>query len=483
MVLNEILHGIDIIKVEGDPSSDIQQIAYDSRKVRDNCLFCCVKGFKSNGHHYAKQAVEKGACALLIEDDVDVPSNITKIYVSNARRSMGLVASNFYGRPTDKLTVLGVTGTNGKTTVCYLIKCILEAAGKKVGLIGTIQNMIGNEIIETERTTPEAIDLQALFADMVGKNVEIVVMEVASHALALDRVAGCQFNVSGFTNLTQDHLDFHGTMQEYKKAKAKLFEISDVGVINIDDSAGKEIVQQQMRKILTCGVNEVADIYATDIELKDDGAQFVLNGCGKEQCVKLKTSGLFSVYNALIAAGMCRALNTDVEYIKTGLETATVHGRFERIGNSADFSVILDYAHTPDGLENVLKTAQAYAKGRVVCLFGCGGNRDATKRPIMGRIAGELADYCIVTSDNPRNEDPFKIIDDVLVGVKQTKCDYSVIENRREAIEVALNMARRDDIIILAGKGHETYQEINGQKNHFNEKEIVEALMKVKEKA
>lgn len=477
MLLSEIVQTLDVIKIEGSTEIDIKQIAYDSRKVSNDCLFCCVKGFKTDGHHYANKAIEKGATALLVEEDVIVPNNITKVFVENSRRCMGDVAANFYGRPVDKLTLLGITGTNGKTTISYLIKRILEEAGQKVGLIGTIQNMIGDEVLSTERTTPEAIDLQALFANMVEHDINTVVMEVASHALALDRVAGCHFDVSGFTNLTQDHLDFHETMQAYKEAKVKLFDMSDVAVINIDDEVGKEIEINQTGKVISCSINENASVFAKDVVLEDDGAQFILNGCGESSKIRLKTAGLFSVYNALIAAGMCYELGVDIKCIKKGLENATVHGRFERIGSSSEYSVILDYAHTPDSLENVLKTAKGYAKGRVVCLFGCGGNRDTTKRPIMGKIAGELADYCVVTSDNPRTEDPYKIIEDILVGVKATNCNYCVIENRYDAIKYALDNAEKNDIIILAGKGHETYQEINGQKYHFDEKEIVEELM------
>ena len=371
--------------------------------------------------------------------------------------------------------MLGVTGTNGKTTTTYLIKHILEQAGHTVGLIGTNQNLIGSEAIETERTTPESYELQALFARMRDAGCTHVIMEVSSHSLVLDRVHGIRFAVGAFTNLTQDHLDFHKTMEEYRRAKARLFAVSDRGVINLDDPAADAMLADALCPCLTFSCEkDAADLTARNIGLHADGVSFLANTRGELARVRLAIPGHFSVENALAALGIALQLDMPLADAAKALATATgVKGRVEVVPTDTDYTVLIDYAHSPDGVENVLRAVRGFAKGRVVALFGCGGDRDRTKRPKMGAIAAALSDFCIVTSDNPRTEEPQAIIDDILEGMKDTKTPTRVIVDRPEAIRWALAHARKEDIIVLMGKGHETYQEVNHVKHHMDEREIV----------
>ena len=478
MILRELLKGIDVLRTEGSLDVDINEIFYDSRQVTPGSLFFCIEGFKADGHEFAPKAVEKGAVAVLLQRDVELPDGVTKVFVEDTRRSMGYISSAFYGNPTENMILFGVTGTNGKTTTTYMIKSILEQSGRKTGLIGTITNMIGSRKIPAERTTPESPDLQRLFHEMRKENVDAVVMEVSSHSLELSRVAGCVFDVGIFTNLTQDHLDFHGTIENYREAKAKLFKQSRMAVINVDDEHGRIILDRLDGHSFTYGIYKPADIFARDIEITAEGVSFNLHILGGKIGVNLRIPGIFSVYNALAAASACYAAGISLSDIQAGLEGIRgVPGRFELLDTGTDYSVILDYAHTPDGLENILKTARDLTQGRIVTLFGCGGDRDSAKRPLMGEVTGKYSDFCIVTSDNPRSEEPMKIIYDILPGLKKTGCPYIVIEDRRQAIEYALKNARKDDVIILAGKGHETYQQIKGKTIHFDEKEIVAEIL------
>lgn len=479
MTLSELLKDVNIKKIDGGGSMKISGIACDSRNVKPGNVFVCITGYETDGHKYAKTAVENGAVAVIAEHDlptVDVPC----VIVDNTRKAMSEMAATFYNYPYKKFKLIGITGTNGKTTTTYLIKSILEHLGKKVGLIGTNQNMIGDMIMETSRTTPDSLELMQLFDMIASHNVDYVVMEVSSHALALDRVTACTFDVGAFTNITQDHLDFHKTMEEYLAAKSILFNICSTGVVNIDDSRSGYIIDNaRCQNMITYGINQDCDLKASNIILKEDGVKFDVNYGGMEEHVDLPIPGEFSVYNALTAIGCCLAENIPLDLAVDGLHSAKgVKGRIEIVKTpGTNYTVIIDYAHTPDGLLNVINAIRGFAKGRIVTLFGCGGDRDASKRPIMGKIAGELSDFCIVTSDNPRTEDPEKIIEQVVEGVKQTECDYEVITNRFSAIEYALDHAKKNDIILLAGKGHETYQVLGKDTIKFDEREIVQKLL------
>ena len=452
---------------------DITSIAYDSRKVVEGGVFVCIKGYETDGHKFAQAAVANGAAVIVAEDKVDV--DIPVVYVENSRRAIAELACTLYGEPSKKLSLVGITGTNGKTTITYLIKSILEAANKRVGIIGTNQNIIGDKVLLTKSTTPttpNALELQQLFTEMVHYGAEYVVMEVSSHALELDRVYGCEFDVGVFTNLTQDHLDFHKTMENYLNAKAKLFGLSKKGVVNFDDDGGKTIVNNgDCNCILKTGLGEGCDLRAENIKITSRGSQFDMVYNGKTYPAMVAIPGKFSVYNALCAAGAALQLGIDIDAVIKGLASATgVVGRVEVVPTDTDYTVIIDYAHTPDGLMNIINCVKGFAEGRVITLFGCGGDRDNTKRPIMGEIAGNLSDYSIITSDNPRTENPEAIVKEIEEGIKKTNGKYITITDRREAIGYALDMAKPNDVIILAGKGQETYQIIGREKFDFDER-------------
>ena len=468
MKLNDVLNNVEIINTSNMSDVDVSGVCYNSKNIKCADVFVAVKGFSTDGHKYIKNACENGACAVVAEhftDGIDVP----QIIVKDSRIAQAQISANFFGNPAKKLKLIGITGTNGKTTCTYLIKHILECAGKSVGLIGTNQNMIGEKIIETGRTTPDSYELQSLFSQMVKEGVEYVVMEISSHALELNRVYGCEFEVGAFTNLTQDHLDFHGTMDNYAKAKEKLFSISKTAVINTDDKYGLNMALN-CNPEYTYGIYSNCNTKAENVSLMQNGVKFCVNS--KE--IFLPIPGKFSVYNCLCAYCVSKAVGICEDDIVNYLSNAHgVKGRAEIVKTNRDFTVMIDYAHTPDGIENILKTVKGFAKGRVVILFGCGGDRDNTKRPVMGKIAASLSDFCIVTSDNPRSEDPKKIIDMVVEGVKEENTPYVVIENRKDAIEYAIINAKKDDVIVLAGKGHETYQILNDKTIHFDEREIV----------
>ena len=461
---------------------DITSIAYDSRRVTPGGLFVCIKGYETDGHKYAQAAVDNGAALIVAEDEIDV--TIPVVYVKNSRRKLAELACTFYQNPSEKFSLIGITGTNGKTTITYLVKSILESAGKRVGVIGTNQNIIGDKVLSTKSTTPttpNALELQQLFTEMVHLGAEYVVMEVSSHALELDRVYGCEFDVGVFTNLTQDHLDFHKTMENYLNAKAKLFGLSKKGVINYDDDAGKTIFAKgDCKDIIKVGTEDGCDLRAENIEITARGTRFDMIYKGNTYPVSICIPGKFSVYNAICAAGIALQLGIDVETVIKGLKNATgVVGRVEVVPTDTDYTVIIDYAHSPDGLMNIINCVKEFAKGRVITLFGCGGDRDSTKRPIMGEIAGRLSDYCIITSDNPRTEDPELIVKQIEEGMKRTDGEYITITDRREAIGYALDFAKADDVIILAGKGQETYQIIGKEKFDFDERiEVYKYLRK-----
>ena len=480
MKLSELLQDIEIEQMIGSDKAEISGIAFDSREVKPGNLFVCVTGFKTDGHKFAESAVASGAAAIIAERDMS-SLGVSCAVVKNSRRVMAQVSATFYGHPDRKFCLIGVTGTNGKTTSTYLIKSALEAMGKKVGLIGTNQNMIGNEIIPSKHTTPDSLELMQLFAMMAEKKADCVVMEVSSHSLALDRVTACSFDVGAFTNITQDHLDFHGTMEEYLAAKGILFGIAKTGAVNIDDSGAEYLISNsRCERMLTYGIEKECDLRASDIVLSKNGVSFRLSYQGKSYNAELRIPGMFSVYNALTALSCLAAIGIPVQKAVEQLKNAAgVKGRVEVVETGRDFGVIIDYAHTPDGLYNVIRTIRGFAEARIITVFGCGGDRDKTKRPKMGEIASQMSDLSVVTSDNPRSERPEDIIEDILVGVKEGGGEYVVVPNRFSAIEYALDHAEKDDIILLAGKGHETYQILSDRTIVFDEREIVHKLLNV----
>ena len=473
MKLCEVLEGIDIISAEVDMNTEIESVECDSRAVSENGLFVAIRGYETDGNKFIGKACENGATVVITDNKKYATKS--RILVKDARRALALAAKNFHKNPTSDMKVIGVTGTNGKTTVTYLIKHCLEKAGHKCGLIGTNQNMIGEEIIETERTTPESNALWKLFAKMRDAGCDHVIMEVSSHSLELSRVCGIDFYVGAFTNLTQDHLDFHKNMENYEKAKAKLFEVSRFGVINYDDEAGKRIAKDAKCEVVTYSTKSSnADFVAKSINYNPASVSFAFVGIDMINRVELGIPGDFSVYNAMCAISVLLKCGLSVEDIAASLsEISGVKGRAEVVPTNTDYTVMIDYAHTPDGISNILETVKKTCQKRVIIVFGCGGDRDRTKRPIMGNIAARLADVVIVTSDNPRCEEPESIIDDIVPGILKVRNDYIRIADRREAICHALDIAEAGDIVLLAGKGHETYQEINHIKHHMDEREIV----------
>ena len=477
MKLKELLNGIRVIEMTADPELEIGHVAYDSRKVQPGGMFVAIAGFASDGNRYIPMAMGKGAVVVVTAKKplVDVPY----VLVESDRLALALIGTNFYGHPAESMKIIGITGTNGKTSVTLLLKQVLEKTlNAKVGLIGTMGNMIGFDHIPSERTTPESFELQGLFARMRDAGCTHVVMEVSSHALTLDRVGGVYFDVAAFTNLTEDHLDFHKTMDAYCDAKAMLFERCGKAVINVDDGYAHRMLEKAKCPVITCSVRGSGNLNARDLQLHAQGICFTAAPVIEKAVeVRLPIPGKFTVYNALTVLGVARSLGISLEAAAAALPGASgVKGRIEVVPTPGkDYSILIDYAHTPDGLENVLSSVKDFCKGRVISVFGCGGDRDPIKRPIMGEIGVKLADFAIVTSDNPRTEDPLAIIDDILKGIKPEMGPYVVVPERRTAIRYAMDIAKKDDIIILAGKGHETYQEINGVKYHLDEREEVAA--------
>ena len=477
MKLSRLLEGIDVRTLRADPDLEVTGVSCDSRTAGPGELFAAIPGFTADGHRFIPMAVERGAAVVLCERPPE--AGVPYVQVDDARAALARLGANWYGHPADGLTVVGVTGTNGKTTVTYLLKTVLERAlGAKVGLVGTIQNMIGDQALDTERTTPESLELQGLLARMRDAGCTHVVMEVSSHALALHRVDEIPFAVGVFTNLTEDHLDFHGTMEAYRQAKAILFTRCRTGVINLDDGAAEKMIADAACPVSTYAVRASdAGLRAERVELGADHVAFTACA-GDCRCpVRLGIPGGFTVYNALAVLGAAMALGVSLPDAAAALKNARgVKGRVEVVPTPGkDYTVLIDYAHTPDGLENVLRAVRGFCRGRVIAVFGCGGDRDPIKRPIMGRIGVELSDLAVITSDNPRTEDPNEIIRQIVAGFEGTDRPYVVIENRREAIRWAMDHARKDDIIVLAGTCHETYQILGTVKTHLDEREEVAA--------
>ena len=476
MKLKELLQGVNVLKTNVDMETEIQNVCYDSRKVGEGDLFVAVTGFVTDGNRFIPMALQKGAVAVVTA--IQPAEEIPYILVDSDRLALALLGKNYYGDPAADMKIIGVTGTNGKTSTTLLLKHVLEnTIGAKVGLMGTMENMIGEVRMEASRTTPESFELYGLLRQMRDGGCTHVVMEVSSHAVALDRIAGLHFAACAFTNLTEDHLDFHKTMENYCDAKAELFARCDSAVGNFDDPWFQRMFKKAACPVLTFSVKKEAGLYAKNISLPADGVRFTAV-CGKEEAeIQVVIPGLFTVYNVLTVLGIAVNLGISLQEAAEALKTAkSVKGRVEVVPTPGkDYTILIDYAHTPDGLQNVLTLLKSICKGRLIAVFGCGGDRDPVKRPIMGKIGTDMADVAIITSDNPRTEDPMSIIDEIVAGVK--KNNYKIVENRPQAIRLAMDIAKKDDIIVLAGKGHETYQEICGVKYHLDEREIVAAYL------
>jgi len=472
------MENINLESVIGNIDIDIKEIQYDSRNIKSGDLFFCIEGYKVDGHDYIQNAIDNGAIAIVCQKNIKEGLNCTVIKVGDSRKALAISAANYYNNPSSKMKIIGVTGTNGKTTSVFMIKAILEEQGLKVGIIGTIANYIGNDKIHTERTTPESLELHELFKQMVDAKVDYCVMEVSSHSLSMDRVYGIEFCESIFTNLTQDHLDFHKTFQNYFDAKLILFKYSKNSIINIDDTYGEKAYNLIKSNKITYGLNSNADIVASDIKMNSRGSKFSVKYKENSFDIELNIPGKHNIYNALGCIGICLNEEIGIPSIKIGLEKVQVLGRCELVRNTQNlgFEIILDYAHTPDALENILKTVREFTKGKLISVFGCGGDRDKTKRAIMGKIGTGLSDISIITSDNPRTEDPMEIINDVVKGIE--KQEFEVIADRTAAIKRAIEIAGHGDVIVIAGKGHEDYQVLKDKTIHFDEREIVSEILK-----
>lgn len=482
MKLADLLKKLKYTCVKGTTDVDITTVAYDSRRVERGSLFICIKGAVADGHRFAEAAVNKGASALVVEDDVTVPENVTVIRVEDSRYALACISAEYFGNPADKLKVIGITGTKGKTTTTYLVKSILDSAGHKCGLVGTIETIIGDKVIKASNTTPESYVLQDYFKQMVDCGCDCVVMEVSSQGLMLHRTAGFTFEIGIFTNIEPDHIGphEHKDFNDYLHCKSLLFKQCRHGIVNIDDKHADYIINNASCDIVTYGFSEKADFHAANTKLVSGkgylGIDYDLQG--KENMrVEIDLPGKFSVYNSLTAIAICSYFGIDSNTICDALKDAKVKGRIEMIKVSDDFTLMIDYAHNAMSLESLLTTLREYNPTRLVCLFGCGGDRSRDRRFSMGEVSGKLADLSVITSDNPRTEEPLAIIDDILVGIKKTTGKYTVIPDRRKAIEWVIHNGQPGDIIVLAGKGHEDYQEINGVKHHLDEREVIAQVL------
>ena len=486
MKIKDIFNNVNIIESVGNLDTEINNISSDSRVIEKNDMFFAIKGYDFDGHEYIEEAVKNGAVAVMLDMSADfkkinIPKGITVIITDDTRKALARVSCNFFGNPSRYFKLIGVTGTKGKTTTTYMIKSILEKAGYKVGLIGTIANYIGEDCLGfSDRTTPESIELQELFYKMARQKVNYVVMEVSSQSLKLNRVEGTNFDYAIFTNLYKDHISLkeHTDMNEYFESKLKLFQMTPKGFVNSDDFKCNKIINGAKNcDIKTYAVDNKADLLAKDITITNISVDFKVKLGNKNERIKVNIPGRYSVYNALAAISFANSIGIDAEKIKEGLENIVVPGRNELVPNKEELAIMIDYAHTAESLENILQATKTYTPGRVICVFGCGGDRDKEKRPRMGEVAGRLADYSIVTSDNPRTEKPEDIIAQIEKGIAKTKGKYEVIVDRKKAIEKAIKMMNKRDIVILAGKGHEVYQEINGEKRPFDERQIVKEIL------
>ena len=481
----ELLQGLTYECVQGDTDREITQVVYDSRKITEGCMFLCICGYNVDGHSFAMEAAQKGAAAIVVQKEVELPKDcsMTVIRVEDTRYAMAFIAAAYFGHPADRLKVIGITGTKGKTTTTYLVKSILEKAGYKVGLIGTIEAIIGEKHIPANNTTPESFVLQQYFKEMEEAGCQVVVMEVASQGLKLHRTQGFTFELGIFTNLEPDHIgpNEHADFEEYQYCKGLLFKQCKVGIVNKDDAHMEAVLKGHTCQIETYGFDRTADLYAEDLKLVNKpgelGIDFKVRG-KMEFEVEVPTPGRFSVYNALTAIAVCRHFKVEIPQIQKALLSAHVKGRIEMVPVSDQFTLLIDYAHNAMALESLLSTLREYDPGRLVCVFGCGGNRSKLRRYEMGEVSGRLADFTIITSDNPRFEEPQAIIDDIKVGMAKTQGKYIEICDRKEAIAYAIDHGQPGDIIVLAGKGHEDYQEIKGVKYPMDERVLIAEILK-----
>ncbi len=490
MELKKILIGLEDLKVKGNLDIDIKHIECDSEQVKPDTMFVAIKGFETDGHEYINSAIENGATAILAQSDIDkkilmkIPDNVTIIITKDTRHGVAIAAANFYKNPSRQFKLIGITGTKGKTTTSFMTKSILEKEGKKVGLIGTIASYIGDKKIdENDRTTPESIELQKMFYNMQKAGCDVVIMEVSSQSLKLHRVDGCDFDIAVFTNFSEDHISEkeHPDMQDYFNSKLKLIEMSKVAYVNADDLYTAKIPNMfKEKEIYTYGIDNYCNMLAKDITITNTYVDFKMKLGIKNERVKAFIPGRFSVYNALAAICIGLKLNCTPEKIKEALLEVKVPGRSELVENNKDLTLMIDYAHSPESLENILQAVKSYTRGRVIVVFGCGGDRDKAKRPIMGQIAGNIANFTVITSDNPRTENPDEIISQIEEGMKKTKGKYITIVDRVEAMKYAIEMAHKDDIVVFAGKGHETYQIIGHKKNPFDERVIINKILEGK---
>lgn len=484
MKLIQLLDKVDYTLVQGNPDVEVTTVENDSRKIRDGALFFCISGAKFDGHDYVHEVVKQGASVIVIEKDVDLTmcADVTVVKVESTRYAMGMICAAFYGNPSEKLTVIGITGTKGKTTTTYMIKSMLESAGHKCGLIGTIESIIGNRVTPAANTTPESIVMQRMLKEMVDAGLDSVVMEVSSQGLMLDRVAGISFDYGIFTNLSEDHIgpNEHKDFAEYLGWKSKLFRLCKTGIFNVDDSYYEQILEGHTCDVCTYGMTKSADYKAENLNLfKEDGCLGIAYDLrGKyDESVVVSLPGEFSVHNSLAAIAVAKEMGVPMETILKILTDIHVKGRVELIAISDAFSILIDYAHNAMSLESILTTLKAYNPKRLISLFGCGGNRSKVRRFEMGEVSGNLADLTIITSDNPRDEEPQAIIDDIKTGIAKTSGKYVEIIDRKEAIRYAILNAKPGDVIVLAGKGHEDYQEICGKKYHMDERELIKEVL------
>ncbi len=486
MNLKNLLIGIEDLKAKGELDKEVTGIECNSKNIKEGYMFVAIKGFSVDGHDYIEGAIKNGATTVVVQEgcnlkNIKFPENTTIIMAPDTRHFLSIASINFYGNPSKKFKLIGVTGTKGKTTTTFMIKEILEKAGKNVGLIGTVAVYInGEKLLDSDRTTPESLELQKIFAKMVEEKVEYVIMEVSSQSLKLHRVDGCEFDIVAFTNFSEDHISEkeHPNMQDYFESKLKLFEMCQTGFVNADDLHASKIPEMFPNSdIKRYGIDNPGDMLAKDVTITNSSVDFKVKLADRNERVKVDIPGRFTVYNALAAICICKKIGIDSETIKEALLKIKVPGRSEMVDNKLGLPIMIDYAHSPESLQSILQAVKSYTKGKVISVFGCGGDRDTRKRPIMGEISGKIADYTIITSDNPRTEKPEDITTQIEEGIKKTKGKYEVIVDRKEAIAKAIKMANKNDIIVLAGKGHEPYQEINGKKYDFDERIIVRNII------
>lgn len=482
MKLSQLLERMDYTCVQGSVDIPISHLLYDSRNACPDGVFVCISGAVMDGHTFISDVVMKGVTAVIVEKEVTAPDYVTVIRVENTRSALAYMSAAYFGYPAEQLKTIGITGTKGKTTTTYMVRSILENSGFKTGLIGTIETIIGNKIIKANNTTPESYLVQQYFRDMVNAGCECVVMEVSSQGLMLHRTAGIQFEIGIFTNLGEDHIgpNEHKDFEDYKRCKGILFTQCNLGIANVDDRWYEDVFKNATCKVETFGFSEKADLRATDVQHISRpgylGVKYQVSGL-MDFDVEIDIPGDFSVYNSLTAIAVCRHFDVPVENIKTALKVAKVKGRIEMVKVSDDFTLMIDYAHNAMSLESLLLTLRDYHPQRIVTVFGCGGNRSKTRRYEMGEVAGRLSDFTVITSDNPRFEEPQAIIDDIIVGMKKTDGKYISICDRKEAIKYVIENGQPGDVIILAGKGHETYQEIKGVKHDMDERVLIQEIL------